>query len=145
MSENHTQNYASHRRLDPWYHFVAFGLLAFALVAALIHLFRQPGFTPLWEFLFSFGVLVLFFRVRVYALRVQDRVIRMEETLRMKALLPEAWHVRLRELSPGQFVGLRFASDEELPTLVQAALDERLSGEAIKKRIRIWRPDTFRV
>lgn len=145
MSENHPQNYASHRRFDPWFHFVAFGLLTFSLLAAFIHLLRQPGFTALWEFLFSFGVLVLCFRVRVYALRVQDRVIRMEETIRMKALLPEAWHVRLRELSPGQFVGLRFASDEELPTLLQAALDEQLDGEAIKKRIRIWRPDTFRV
>lgn len=145
MAENHTQNYGNHRRIDPWYHFVAFGLLGFAWVAALVHLIRRPGFASVWEFLLSLGVLVLCLRVRIYALRVQDRVIRLEETLRMKTLLPEAWHVRLRELSPGQFVGLRFASDEELPGLVQAALDERLDGEAIKKRIRIWRPDTFRV
>jgi hypothetical protein len=144
MSEQASQTYASHRRFDPWYHIVAFALLLLAFIGACIHVVRQPG-AGVWELFLTLGILVLFFRVRIYALRVQDRIIRLEETLRMKAILPEAWHVRIRELTPGQFVGLRFASDEELPALLEAALDEKLSGEAIKKRIRIWRADTFRV
>ncbi len=144
MSEKAPQTYANHRRMDPWYHVVAFTLLLLAFGGACIHAVHRPG-TGLWELFLALGVLVLFFRVRIYALRVQDRIIRLEETLRMRALLPEAWHVRLRELRPDQFVGLRFASDEELPALVQAALEEKLDGEALKKRIRIWRADTFRV
>jgi hypothetical protein len=144
MSEKFSQTYANHRRFDPWYHLVAFALILLAWIGACIHAVRNPV-DGVWAVLLATGILVLFFRVRVYALRVQDRVIRLEETLRMKAILPEAWHVRLKELTPGQCVGLRFASDEELPTLVQAALEEQLNGEAIKKRIRIWRADTFRV
>jgi len=143
MSEPIPQTYTNHRRLDPWYHFVAMPLLLFAFVGACLNV-RQPG-AGIWGVFLAFGVLVLLLKVRIYALRVQDRIIRLEETLRMKAILPEAWHVRIRELTPSQFVGLRFASEEELPALVQAALEENLSGEAIKKRIRIWRADTFRV
>ena len=145
MPEKVPQTYANHRRFDPWYHFGAMGLLLAAFVIACVLLARRVELATVWGFLLSLGLLFLLLRVRIYSLRVQDRVIRLEETLRMKALMPEAWHLRLRELTPGQFVGLRFASDEELPVLVQQALDEKLSGEAIKKRIRIWRGDTFRV
>jgi len=145
MPENKPQSYATHRRFDPWFHFGAMVLLTAAFVIACILAVRHFDLASVWGVVLSLGLLILLLRVRIYALRVQDRVIRLEETLRMKALMPEAWHVRLRELTPGQFVGLRFASDEELPVLVQQALDEKLSGEAIKKRIRIWRGDTFRV
>lgn len=145
MSEKMPQSYATHRRFDPWYHIVAFTLFLAAVVLAVILVVRRCDLASVWALVISLGVLVLMLRVRIYSLRVQDRVIRLEETLRMKALMPEAWHVRLRELTPDQFVGLRFASDEELPGLVQVALDEQLGGEAIKKRIRMWRGDTFRV
>ena len=138
------QNFANHRRIDPWYHLVAFPLILLAFAWACLHAARRQG-GGLWEVFLAFGLLVLLFRVRIYSLRVQDRVIRLEETLRMKALLPEAWQGRIQELKPGQFVALRFASDEELPELVQTALEEHLDGEAIKRRIRVWRPDTFRV
>ncbi len=138
------QTYANHHRFDPWYHFVAFPLLLLAFLGACLHVFRQHG-ADVWELFLTFGVLVLFLRVRIYSLRVQDRVIRLEETLRMRALLPAEGQGRLRELTPSQFVALRFASDAELPALVQVALDERLSGEAIKRRIGVWREDTFRV
>jgi hypothetical protein len=144
MSEPMAQTYANHRRFDPWYHVVILGLLGAAFIAACVRTVRHPA-TGIWDLILAIGVLLLCFRVRIYALKVQDRLIRLEETLRMKAILPEAWHVRIRELTPGQFVGLRFASDEELPALLQAALEEKLDGEAIKKRIRIWRPDTFRI
>ena len=145
MPEVRPQSYATHRRFDLWFHVGAMGLLTAAFVIACILAVRRFDLASVWGVVLSLGLLILMLRVRIYALRVQDRVIRLEETLRMKALMPEAWHVRLRELTPGQFVGLRFASDEELPVLVQQALDEKLSGEAIKKRIRIWRGDTFRV
>ena len=137
------QSLANHRRFDPWFHIVAFGLLAAAFILSIIHLVHSRA--NLWQVIISFGVLVLMGKVRSYSLRVQDRVIRLEETLRMNAILPEALRPRIQDLKPGQFVALRFASDAELPARVAEALQEGLGGEAIKKRIQVWRPDTFRV
>jgi hypothetical protein len=91
------------------------------------------------------GLLLLALQVRQYALKVQDRLIRLEETLRMEHILPDDLKGRISELTPKQMVGLRFAADAELAHRVREALDEHLSGEAIKKRIQVWRPDTFRV
>lgn len=145
MADQIPQTYANHRRMDPVYHVAGFGLLLVALGLALVHLFRQPGFAPTWELIASLGMLATFIRVRTYALHNQDRLIRLEETLRMERLLQEPRRSRIHELSPGQFVALRFASDEELDNLVEQALAEGLDREAIKQRIRHWRPDTFRV
>jgi len=73
------QTYATHRRLDPLYHMVGFGLLLLALGLALVHLFRQPGLASVWELAASLGLLITFLRLRTYALRNQDRLIRLEE------------------------------------------------------------------
>lgn len=150
MSQTESQSYANHRRIDPSFHVFTFGILAVNFVLAGVALVRMLikgpfAFAGIWEVLMAAALIVLFFKVRIYALRVQDRLIRLEETLRMQRVLPEALRARVGELRPGHFVALRFAPDEELPGLVQAALDERLGKEALKKRIRTWRPDTFRV
>jgi hypothetical protein len=137
------QSYAHHKRVDPWYHYVGFGLALILLIMALVHPFRGHGGG--WQILASVFLLILFLRVRIYALRVQDRVIRLEETLRMQALLGEDLRGRIGQLKPGQFVALRFASDGELAARVIEALDENLPGAEIKKRIQVWRADTFRV
>ena len=134
------QTYANHKRIDPWYHYVAFGLAGLAFLLAVWHPLQSP-----WRALIATALLVLLLRVRIYALRVQDRVIRLEETLRMQALLPEPLRSRIGELRPGQFVALRFAADAELADRVEEALAGKLGGDAIKKRIQVWRPDTFRV
>ena len=144
MSADQPQNYANHARIDPWYHYGAFGFLAVAFLVAMVRLFRGPN-RDLWPVIISFGLLLVWLKVRTYALRVQDRIIRLEETLRMQALLPEDLRSRLGELKPGQFVALRFAADAELATRVAEALNEGLKGGEIKKRIQVWRPDTFRV
>ena len=89
--------------------------------------------------------LLFLFKLRLYALHNQDRLIRIEEQLRMKALLPATLATRAMGLKPSQCVALRFASDEELPGLVQQTLDEDLQNEQIKKRIQNWRADYFRV
>jgi Ca2+/Na+ antiporter len=137
------QTYAAHKRIDPSYHYVGFGLVLLILILTVVRLFTGQG--GVWEILVALLLLVLFFRVRIYALRVQDRVIRLEETLRMQALLGEILRARIPELLPGQFVALRFAADQELAARVEEALNGRLSGPEIKKRIQTWRPDTFRV
>jgi hypothetical protein len=90
-------------------------------------------------------LLIVFIKMRSYALRVQDRIIRLEETLRLREILPPALQSYIQQLAPGQFIALRFASDEELPARVAEALKENLSPDQIKRRIQTWRPDTFRV
>jgi hypothetical protein len=89
--------------------------------------------------------LVVIERIRNYALRVQDRVIRLEERLRLMSVLPEPLRARIGELTVQQLIGLRFASDQELPGLVQRALDEKLSPADIKKSVVTWRPDYSRI
>ena len=88
------------------------------------------------------ALILLFFLARVMALTVQDRVIRLEETLRMRALLPADLHARIGELTVKQIVALRFASDAELPDLARQVLDGKLQDQkAIKKMVRQWRAD----
>ena len=83
--------------------------------------------------------------MRAYATQLQDRIIRVEEHLRLTAILPDNLRVRIGQLSDSQIVALRFASDAELPALVQRALDENLSRADIKKAVQEWRPDYSRV
>jgi hypothetical protein len=85
------------------------------------------------------------FKVRLYALRVQDRVIRLEERLRLTLLLPDSTRARIGELSEGQLIALRFASDSEVAGLVQQTLDGKWDPKQVKSAIRSWRPDYLRV
>ncbi len=140
-----TQTYATHRRFHPIFHFVAFPISLVCALIQLWHLVRHPGPGSLLSFASATALVLGVFLARFYGIRVQDRLIRLEETLRMRTLLPAELQARLGELRPDQCVGLRFASDAELPALVEQALNENLGGEAIKRRIQAWRPDTFRV
>lgn len=139
------QTYANHRRFDPLFHFV---LLPFFLVtagAAIRHLYKAPSLYDAWVMLVAIALVLLTLLVRGYSLKVQDRVIRLEERLRMERLLPEDLKARIPELTVRQCVGLRFAADGELADRVREALAEGLNDEGIKKRIQAWRPDTHRV
>ena len=82
---------------------------------------------------------------RLFALKAQDRVIRLEEQLRIQALLPDALKTDAGRLTMGQIVALRFASDEELAELTQDALDHNTSPNALKQAVKNWRPDYNRV
>ena len=105
----------------------------------------DPVLENAWWIVVAAAALVLFFKVRGYALKVQDRIIRLEERLRLEKLLSEPLRGRIGDLSVGQLIGLRFAPDGEVEELVRQALEEQLSGEEIKKRIKVWRPDSLRV
>ena len=149
MPENSVQVYANHRRWDPWYHFFAFSVVSISFFVALWTFIKSlsGGFSiwAAWNVVVWAAAIALALRVRVYPLKVQDRIIRLEERLRLATLLDAPLKARIGELDVRQLVGLRFASDAEVPGLVKIALDEKLSGEEIKKRIQNWRPDTLRV
>lgn len=139
------QTYANHRRFDPLVHFALIPFFLASALALVVYVIRHPSLHNAWLVLAAFAVLLLALTVRGYALKVQDRVIRLEERLRMERVLPEDLKARIPELTVRQFVGLRFASDGELADRVREALAEGLNDEAIKKRIQTWRPDTNRV
>ena len=140
-----SQSYANHRRFDPAFHFIGFPLVLAFFVISVILLRRHPELATVGQMVLATLLVIVFFKIRIYALTVQDRLIRLEETLRMQRLLPDDLKARIPELKREQFVGLRFASDAELPERVRNALDESLGSEAIKKRITTWRGDFFRV
>jgi hypothetical protein len=142
---NQTQSYASHAKFDPPFHFFVLPVLLINVIVVGYQLFRHPGILGAWLLLLSLAFMVLAGRVRSWATHLQDRVIRVEERIRLTAILTGPLLSRIAELSDAQIVGLRFASDAELPALTQRALDEKLSRSDIKKAITNWRPDYSRV
>lgn len=144
MSAKTPQSLKHHARLDPWY--LAIGLiLVVNLVVAIVSLARVPNFQHVWVVILSLALIVLCLRMRQYPLKVQDRVIRLEERLRLQALAPPEWRAQIDGLSEDQLIGLRFAGDDEVAALARQALQENLDRGQIKERIRTWRADDWRV
>jgi len=112
----------------------------------VVQFVMTPGWdTGRWAVV-SLALLVLIFLVRVNPLKAQDRIIRLEETLRYQQVLPPALFQQTSALRPGQIVALRFAPDDELEELVSAVLAGKLNKPGqIKQAIKNWRGDTFRV
>jgi hypothetical protein len=145
MAEKVPQNYANHRRFIPLYHFVAFGILSANQIWAVVRLIRSPSWETGFGVLLAFALLVLFFFARVFALRVQDRVIRLEMRLRLQQILPGDLRSRIYDLTPDQLIGLRFASDAEMSDLVRDVLTNDIKDrEVIKKKVKDWQGDYLR-
>jgi hypothetical protein len=142
------QSYDHHTRWDPPFHFFILPVFALAVIVAIVHFCLHIHHHPLQGFLLvllAVAALFAIFKIRLNALKVQDRVIRLEERLRLAAILPDSLRSRIPELTESQLIGLRFASDAEVSALVQRALTEKLSADEIKKTIKTWSPDNFRV
>lgn len=145
MPEKVQQARSNHTRRDPAFHFFLMPALLLLLVWSIIHLARHLGTISVAFVVIAVLMLVTALKARMYALKVQDRVIRLEERLRLSGVLPEALRSRMGELTESQLIALRFASDAELPGLVQLTLSENLAAKQIKEEIREWRPDYWRV
>jgi hypothetical protein len=145
MSKASTQSLKNHARLDPLYHVVLSLVLLLNLVYSIVELVRHASFRSGWFVVLSLAAVILLFRLRQYPLKVQDRVIRLEERLRLQALAPAEWRPQIQRLTEDQLIALRFASDEEVVGLARQALAENLGRKQIKERIRNWRPDDWRV
>jgi len=148
MTPPKQQTLKNHASFDPAYH--AFGSIAIlanliiGIIFVVLSLHAQL-LLSIWILVLSVALLILFIRLRTYPLKIQDRIIRLEERLRLDALLAESMRRRIPELTEDQLIGLRFASDDEIPELVQAALDQHLTRKQIKEKIQNWRPDHFRI
>jgi hypothetical protein len=145
MADPVPQTFANHTRFDPFFHFFVLPVFAITLIWAIVHLVRRPGLHSAWMLVFMIAAVVAIFKIRLYALKVQDRVIRIEERMRLERLLGESLRPRIGEFTESQLIALRFASDAELPALAARALSEKLSRAEIKKSIQQWRPDYWRV
>jgi len=145
MSEQKTQDLKHHARFDPLFHFFLTFVFLGTVIVSIVHAVRHPGFHSVLLVLLAVAALMMLFKVRLYALKVQDRVIRLEERLRLQALAPQEWHAQIYRLREDQLIGLRFASDDEVVELAKQALEHNLNRKQIKERIKSWRPDYWRV
>ena len=142
MAEKVPQSFENHARILPAFHYVAFPLFAINFFYALYQVVTAFSWSNLVTFGLSVALVLLFFTARVMALTVQDRVIRLEERLRMRALLPADLQSAINGFTVKQLVALRFASDQELPALARKVLDEKIADQkAIKKMVTSWRAD----
>jgi hypothetical protein len=140
------QNFENHGKFFPPFHFFVMPVMAINLIWSLSRLWRL-GFSwdGLERVLLALGLAVGFLAARIMALRVQDRVIRLEERLRYERVLPADLKPRIGEFTVPQLVSLRFASDAELPALARKVLDEKMSErKAIKRMVKTWKPDYLR-
>jgi hypothetical protein len=138
------QTYANHRKYVPAFHFVAVPILAANFVYAAMQLKNGFDMPHVMAALTALAILIMAFLARLFALKVQDRVIRLEERLRLREVLPVDMHSSIHRLTAKQLVGLRFASDAELPSLVSQVLKDNTASGDIKKMVKDWRPDEHR-
>jgi hypothetical protein len=145
MAEKVPQTFANHARFVPGYHFVAFFLVFVNLVYTVVQLVRAPATPTVAGVLAAVALVLVWLYARVFALSVQDRVIRLEMQLRLQRVLPEDLRARVGEITRGQFVALRFASDAELPQLVRQVLEGKLTDKKqIKLAVKDWQADFLR-
>ena len=144
MSEA-VQDLKHHVRWDPIYHFFALPVCLLNIFASIYYASRH--FRPLtaWIVVVAIALFLAVLKARLYALGVQDRLIRLEERVRMMSLLPAAQHGHIAALTVDQCIGLRFASDAELPALVDRCVREKMDRAQIKQAVQTWRADHARI
>ncbi len=145
MSKSESQNLKNHARFDPPFHFFLTFVFLGNLIVAIVYLVHHLCFYSAWLVLLSVALILALLKLRQYPIKVQDRVIRLEERLRLQALAPAEWHSQIYRLTEDQLIGLRFAADDEVVELAKQALEHNLNRKQIKERIKDWRADNWRV
>ena len=145
MSKSQPQNLKNHARFDPPFHFVLLIVFLANLIISIVYVVKHPCFYSAWFVVLSVAAILALLKMRLYPLKVQDRVIRLEERLRLQALAPAEWHKQIDRLTEDQLIGLRFAADDEIVELAKQALEKNLNRKQIKERIKNWRADHWRI
>ena len=140
------QNFANHTRVVPAFHFFVLPVLALNAVWSIVRVVKAGfSFDGIVWILTAFAILLAALFGRMFTLSVQNRVIRLEERMRMERLLPADLKAHIGEFSCGQLIALRFASDAELPELARKVLTDKIQeGKAIKQMVKNWRADYLR-
>jgi Family of unknown function (DUF6526) len=146
MSNEKPQNLQNHTRLVPPFHMFVLPVLLINIGGTIYHLVKEGiSFNSVFGVLMALALFVLAFYARTFAMKVQDRVIRLEMRLRLGELLSAELRPRIPEFTAGQLISLRFASDAELPALARKVLDDKLGdSKAIKQLIKDWQGDYLR-
>jgi len=140
-----TQNFENHAKFVPGFHIGVLGIFGANLIHRAVRLVQDSSVEQVFGFLVAIGLILCAFYSRIFALTVQDRVIRLEMRLRMERALPTDLRGRIGEFSVGQLVALRFASDAELPELARKVLEGKIEDrKAIKQMVRDWQADWLR-
>lgn len=140
------QSFEHHAKLVTGYHKVGFLLLVVPFIWTIVSMVQDFSVASLMAFIALLGVMFVQFYARVFPLGVQDRLIRLEEQLRMERVLPDDLKARMMEITTNQLVGLRFAPDDELPDLVRQVLDGSLTTRKdIKAAVKNWKADHERI
>jgi len=140
------QNYGNHRKVISGFHGVAFGILAINFFYSLYAVVTVFSVASVIALLLAFGLIMVMSSARRFALGAQDRVIRLEERLRLQALLPPEQKDTIDKLTTAQLIALRFASDGEVGALAATVISEGIENrDEIKKRVTNWRPDHQRL
>lgn len=141
-----TQNYASHRRWIPTFHFFALPVLLINVFVTGVQFAKNPHPITAWLVVVAIALFIGVFELRGMPLRAQDRIIRIEERARLERLVPADLRGRIGELTATQLIAIRFAPDDEVPDLTRRALNGDLKTQGdIKRAIRNWRADHLRV
>jgi hypothetical protein len=140
------QNFSNHVRMVPGFHYFVMPVMAlnfgWSIYRWKVAAFSLDAFISV---LTAAALMMLLFYARLFALKVQDRVIRLEERMRLEKLLPDDLQPRIGEFTSGQLVAMRFACDAELPALARKVLTGNIKeGKAIKQMVQTWRPDYLR-
>ena len=139
------QVYRNHTRWFPLYHFVASPITGLYALWAIWTAIRVPGITEIVHAIWAVGIAVCLLTARFMAVTVQNRVIRLEMRLRLREVLPAPLASRINELTVRQLIGLRFAGNAELPSLVARTLKGELADQKqIKQAVTDWQGDHLR-
>ncbi len=141
------QHYNNHRRFYPLHHFFIAPLSLLILVSSIYFAVQNNGsiWTSILAVLIGIFVVALPLLIRIYALKNQDRIIRLEMRQRYFELTGQRFLEKEKQLQKGQLIALRFASDDELELLIDKAIDEQLNTKEIKQSIKNWQADYWRV
>ena len=146
MAEKKPQTFENHAKLVPLFHYVVLPMFLVNLLLALYRMFTGFSFETAWGAAMAIGLMLVAFFARVFALGAQDRVIRLEERLRMRGVLPDGLKPRIDDFTMDQLAALRFASDAELPSLAKKVVDDSIADrKTIKQMVVTWRADYQRL
>lgn len=146
MATQSEQNFGNHAKFTPLYHFVLGPIVIELLVWSAIRAMNTRTVDAHIVLLAAIALVVVFALIRTFPLKLQDRIIRLEEQVRMMRLLPPDLQARIGEFTVDQLVALRFASDAELPELARKVLTDRMmTRKEIKAQVKSWRADNFRI